>query len=100
MSRSTGAGWPRRWNRSSGDVVLSYPFGAGLVVETPPDAEHGLRTFMAEEWPTVRVLATGLNLRVLKDTGRPLRDLLPVRRRRLGGVPRGWPTPGWRRSPR
>jgi glutamate synthase domain-containing protein 1 len=55
----------------SGQSIRPHPFGAGLVLEVPPDAEHGLRAHLAEAWPQVRVLATGLNLRVLKDTGRP-----------------------------
>jgi glutamate synthase domain-containing protein 1 len=54
-----------------GEVVGSHPFGAGLVVEIPPDGEHGLSAFIAEGWPKVRILATGHNLQVLKDTGRP-----------------------------
>jgi glutamate synthase domain-containing protein 1 len=75
---SLGSDEPLDWSRLAasletrcGQGGLSYPFGAGLVVEIPPDGEGGLRTFIAEDWPTVRVLATGLNLRVLKDTGRP-----------------------------
>jgi glutamate synthase domain-containing protein 1 len=46
-------------------------FGAGLVVQLPEAAEDDLKRFIATTWPQVRVLATGLNLRVLKDTGRP-----------------------------
>jgi glutamate synthase domain-containing protein 1 len=53
------------------DAVGSYPFGAGLVVDIAPDGERGLSAFIAAQFPEVRTLATGLNLRVLKDTGRP-----------------------------
>jgi glutamate synthase domain-containing protein 1 len=53
------------------EAVGSHPFGAGLVVEVPPEEERGLRAFIAERFPAVRTLASGLNLRVLKDTGRP-----------------------------
>ena len=54
-----------------GETVNSVPFGAGLVLEVPPDGEGALNSVLAETWANVRVLATGLNLRVLKDTGRP-----------------------------
>jgi glutamate synthase domain-containing protein 1 len=54
-----------------GDAVGSSPFGAGLVVDITPEEERGLSTFINERFPDVRTLATGLNLRVLKDTGRP-----------------------------
>ncbi|HWE67224.1 MAG TPA: hypothetical protein VG298_11340 [Acidimicrobiales bacterium] len=47
------------------------PFGAGLVVQVSPPAEDDLKRAVAATWPEVRVLATGLNLKVLKDTGRP-----------------------------
>jgi glutamate synthase domain-containing protein 1 len=75
---SLGSDEPVEWSRLAasmetrfGEAVGSHPFGAGLAVETSPDGEHTLRSFLAEGWPSVRVLATGLNLRVLKDTGRP-----------------------------
>jgi glutamate synthase domain-containing protein 1 len=75
---SLGSDEPIDWSRLAtsletrfGEGVGPYPFGAGLVVEIPPDGEDGLTAFIAEGWPNVRVLATGLNLRVLKDTGRP-----------------------------
>jgi methylamine---glutamate N-methyltransferase subunit A len=75
---SLGSDGPVDWNQLTsslatrfGESVRSYSFGAGLVVEAPPDEEHSLSAFLAEGWPSVRVLATGLNLRVLKDTGRP-----------------------------
>jgi methylamine---glutamate N-methyltransferase subunit A len=46
-------------------------FGAGLVVEVPEDTLPDAHTLLATEWPQVRVLGTGTNVRVLKDTGRP-----------------------------
>jgi glutamate synthase domain-containing protein 1 len=42
-----------------------------LVVQVPAAAEDDLTREVAATWPQVRVLATGLNLKVLKDTGRP-----------------------------
>jgi methylamine---glutamate N-methyltransferase subunit A len=75
---SLGSDEPVDWSRLAasletrlGEGVESHPFGSGLVVEIPRDGEDGLSAFIAGEWPDVRVLATGLNLRVLKDTGRP-----------------------------
>jgi glutamate synthase domain-containing protein 1 len=47
------------------------PFGAGLVVQMPEAVEADLGRVLADSWPRVRVLASGLNLRVLKDIGRP-----------------------------
>ncbi len=46
-------------------------FGAGLVVDVPEDTLPDAHTLLATEWPQVRVLGTGTNVRVLKDTGRP-----------------------------
>ncbi len=46
-------------------------FGAGAVLDVPESALGRVQTALAEEWPEVRVLGTGWNLRVLKDTGRP-----------------------------
>jgi glutamate synthase domain-containing protein 1 len=54
-----------------GGAADSEPFGAGLVVQVPEAMETELGSFLAGSWPQVRVLASGLNLRVLKDTGRP-----------------------------
>jgi glutamate synthase domain-containing protein 1 len=75
---SLGSDEPVDWGRLAGsledrfgETVNSVPFGAGLVLEVPPDGEGALNSVLAETWANVRVLATGLNLRVLKDTGRP-----------------------------
>jgi glutamate synthase domain-containing protein 1 len=75
---SLGSDEPVDWRRLAGsledrfgETVNSVPFGAGLVLEVPPDGEGALNSVLAETWANVRVLATGLNLRVLKDTGRP-----------------------------
>ena len=46
-------------------------FGAGLVLEVAPEQEDRVRSVISDTYPQVRVLGTGLNLRVLKDTGRP-----------------------------
>jgi glutamate synthase domain-containing protein 1 len=46
-------------------------FGAGLVLDLPEASLTGVQERLAKEWPQVRVLGTGWNLRVLKDTGRP-----------------------------
>ena len=46
-------------------------FGAGAVLDVPEAALERVEAALAEEWPEVRVLGTGWNLRVLKDTGRP-----------------------------
>jgi glutamate synthase domain-containing protein 1 len=46
-------------------------FGAGLVVDLPEADLAGLRQFLRARWPLVRILGTGRNLRVLKDTGHP-----------------------------
>jgi methylamine---glutamate N-methyltransferase subunit A len=46
-------------------------FGAGTVVDVPGSALERVEAVLAEQWPDVRVLGTGWNLRVLKDTGRP-----------------------------
>jgi glutamate synthase domain-containing protein 1 len=50
----------------------SHRFGAGLVVDLSSEPElDQLREVVRALWPEVRVLGTGWNLRVLKDTGRP-----------------------------
>jgi glutamate synthase domain-containing protein 1 len=46
-------------------------FGAGAVLDVPEPALERVEAALAEDWPEVRVLGTGWNLRVLKDTGRP-----------------------------
>jgi glutamate synthase domain-containing protein 1 len=48
-----------------------HPFGAGLVLDLPETSLAAVQERLAAEWPQVRVLGTGWNLRVLKDTGRP-----------------------------
>src|SRR3984957_3093754 len=57
------------------DVAASgaelHRFGAGLVVDVPEACLTAVQQQLAAEWPQVRVLGTGWNLRVLKDTGRP-----------------------------
>jgi glutamate synthase domain-containing protein 1 len=75
---SLGSDEPVDWGRLAGalqdrfgEAARPVRFGGGLVLEVPPDAEGALNSVLAEAWADVRVLATGLNLRVLKDTGRP-----------------------------
>jgi glutamate synthase domain-containing protein 1 len=46
-------------------------FGAGAVLDVPETALERVEAALAEEWPEVRILGSGWNLRVLKDTGRP-----------------------------
>jgi glutamate synthase domain-containing protein 1 len=46
-------------------------FGAGAVIDVPEASVQQVKTALAERWPDVRILGTGWNLRVLKDTGRP-----------------------------
>jgi methylamine---glutamate N-methyltransferase subunit A len=48
-----------------------HRFGAGLVVDVPEESLAAVRELLRAQWPEVRVLGTGRNLRVLKDTGRP-----------------------------
>jgi methylamine---glutamate N-methyltransferase subunit A len=48
-----------------------HRFGAGLVIDLPEVSLDALQERLAAEWPQVRVLGSGWNLRVLKDTGRP-----------------------------
>jgi methylamine---glutamate N-methyltransferase subunit A len=54
-----------------GPAVDLQPFGAGMVVALAEDMEDEVQSVMAGNWPDVRVLASGFNVRVLKDTGRP-----------------------------
>src|SRR5580698_3184208 len=57
------------------DVAASgaelHRFGAGLVLDLHEASLAAVEPQLAVEWPQVRVLGTGWNLRVLKDTGRP-----------------------------
>ncbi len=46
-------------------------FGAGVVVDLPEDREVEFRSYLSDQWPQVRVLGSGRNLSVLKDTGWP-----------------------------
>ena len=46
-------------------------FGAGAVIDVPEASLEPLKAALAQQWPDVRILGTGWNLRVLKDTGRP-----------------------------
>jgi len=75
---SLGSDAPVDWNRLTaslegrfGPTLRPHAFGDGLVLEVPPKEEDALNAVLAEGWSDVRVLGTGLNLRVLKDTGRP-----------------------------
>jgi methylamine---glutamate N-methyltransferase subunit A len=54
-----------------GNKVEIQPLGAGLALEIPESLEVDLQQLIATNWPGLRVLATGWNVRVLKDTGRP-----------------------------
>jgi methylamine---glutamate N-methyltransferase subunit A len=56
---------------SCGNGAELSRFGAGLVLGVPEGSYAGVRELLLIEWPEVRVLGTGQNLRVLKDTGRP-----------------------------
>jgi glutamate synthase domain-containing protein 1 len=49
----------------------THRFGAGLVLDLPEASLTTVQERLAAAWPQVRVLGTGWNLRVLKDTGRP-----------------------------
>ena len=80
--RCCGSHWAptRRWIGSALgcsllDVAASgaelHRFGAGLVLDLPEASLAAVQQQLADEWPQVRVLGTGWNLRVLKDTGRP-----------------------------
>jgi glutamate synthase domain-containing protein 1 len=46
-------------------------FGAGMVVHVPDTLQEEITELIAATWADIRVLATGWNVRVLKDTGRP-----------------------------
>jgi glutamate synthase domain-containing protein 1 len=75
---SLGSDAPVDWSqlgetlsRRFGEAMAWRPFGAGAVVEASEAIEDQLAMTIASSWPQVRILGTGLNLRVLKDTGRP-----------------------------
>ena len=48
-----------------------HRFGAGVVIELAEASLPAVLERLRAERPDVRVLGTGQNLRVLKDTGRP-----------------------------
>jgi glutamate synthase domain-containing protein 1 len=75
---SLGSDAPVDWSqlgetlsRRFGGAMAWRPFGAGAVVEASQAIEDQLAMTIGSSWPQVRVLGTGLNLSVLKDTGRP-----------------------------
>jgi glutamate synthase domain-containing protein 1 len=75
---SLGSDDPVDWDDVQGMLAAQYgsavdvqAFGAGTVVAAPEHQEDEVRALIAATWPNVRVLATGLNVMVLKDTGRP-----------------------------
>jgi glutamate synthase domain-containing protein 1 len=55
-----------------GPVADHHRFGPGLVVRVPESLEVEVKGVVTAMWPRIRVLATGMYLRVLKDTGRPI----------------------------
>ncbi len=75
---SLGSDGPVDWRQVAGHLatrlgvgVDSHPFGAGIVLSVPDDREAETRAALTAGWPEIRVLATGRNVRVLKDVGRP-----------------------------
>ena len=54
-----------------GNSIEIQPMGSGLAVEIVESLEADMQQFLGADWPDLRVLATGWNVRVLKDTGRP-----------------------------
>jgi glutamate synthase domain-containing protein 1 len=75
---SLGSDVPVDWHQIGGSLSREFssaidlqPFGAGVMMEASEAVEDELLRTVATSWPQVRVLGTGLNLRVLKDTGRP-----------------------------
>ena len=75
---SLGSDDPVDWNDVQGRLAAKYgssvdvqAFGAGTVVAAPDYLEDEVRVLIGATWPNVRVLATGRNVMVLKDTGRP-----------------------------
>jgi glutamate synthase domain-containing protein 1 len=57
--------------RDNWQPVRISPFGPGLAMELPETELEALEDFLQAKWPEIRILGTGQNLRVLKDTGRP-----------------------------
>jgi glutamate synthase domain-containing protein 1 len=75
---SLGADVPVDWIGLGCDLLDLCPsgadvqrFGAGAVIDVPEAALEQVTVALAEQWPEVRILGTGWNLRILKDTGRP-----------------------------
>lgn len=75
---SLGSDDPVDWDDLQRMLLTKYgsdvdvePFGAGTVVVAPEYLEDEVHALIAAGWPNVRVLATGHNVMVLKDTGRP-----------------------------
>jgi glutamate synthase domain-containing protein 1 len=54
-----------------GSEVELRRFGAGMVITAPDGLEGELRSVIGSKWSEIKVLATGRNVMVLKDTGRP-----------------------------
>jgi glutamate synthase domain-containing protein 1 len=54
-----------------GAAIDPQAFGAGMVIAEPDGLEDEVRTVIATTWPEIRVLGSGRNVMVLKDTGRP-----------------------------
>jgi glutamate synthase domain-containing protein 1 len=54
-----------------GPLAGCHSFGAGVVLDVPQERSDEVRGFLQDRWSQVRVLGTGLHVRVLKDTGRP-----------------------------
>jgi glutamate synthase domain-containing protein 1 len=64
--------WGRFGDALSAQFAVNLqPFGAGVVVEAPEEVAGEIEAFVMADWPQIRVLAIGHNVRVLKDTGRP-----------------------------
>lgn len=75
---SLGADVPVDWIGLGGDLLDLCPsgadvqlFGAGAVIDVPQTSFEQVKATLASQWPELRILGTGWNLRVLKDTGRP-----------------------------
>jgi methylamine---glutamate N-methyltransferase subunit A len=75
---SLGSDGPIDWDEVTevlsarhGTAVACAPFGPGVVLSVGADVHSEVEALVVATWPTVRVLAAGRNLRVLKDIGRP-----------------------------